>query len=250
MSLPSAKDLLPPCLSGKPRNDTGFNSRKVSNDKFAVTLRHKRCADQLGQRIRHIFVEHFHTLKVAAANKSTGFGKVDEMVLRQVLHLNDASCPSTCAVGTVKLEHTSGTAIGTNRSLHCLVLLYRGLGKLLTESQNLLQFQRCSFQHFRHSFFAEGIGFHAVVRKPLLHLLHRVGVLQSGQIFHYLSQFRTGSAVHLNGLPHQFHIQGNTTVVDFLVDVVFVPHAVRHGIFGQAAPEWTSRFPHPGCCIS
>ena len=132
------KDLLPPCFSGKPRNDTGFNCREVRNNEFAVALRYKRCADQLRKRIRHIFVEHFYSIVIAAADKSTGFGKVGKVVLRQVLHLNDASCPPACAVGTVKLEHTSGTTIGANSSLHCLVLFHRGLCKLLPESKHHL----------------------------------------------------------------------------------------------------------------
>ena len=37
----------------------------------------------------------------------------------------------------------------------------------------------------------------------------------------------------MNGLPHKLHIQGNTTVIDLLVDVIFIPHAVRHGIFDK-----------------
>lgn len=87
----------------------------------------------MGQRVRHILVEHLHGVKITTTDKVTGFGKVIQMVLRQVLHLNNASSPSTCAVGTVKLEHTSGAIIGADRSLHRLVFLYRGLCKLLTE---------------------------------------------------------------------------------------------------------------------
>ena len=227
------KDLLPPCFSGKPRNDTGFDCRKVRNNEFAVALRNKRCADKLGQRIRHIFVEHFYSIVIAAADKSTGFGKVGKVVLRQVLHLNDASCPPTCAVGTVKLEHTSGTTIGAHGGLHRLILFHRGFGKLLPKGQHRLQLLRCGFQHFRHSLFAKGVGLHAVVRKPLFHLLHGVWIVQRGQFLHRLRQLGAGSAVHLNRLPYKLHIQRNTTVVDFLVDVIFVPYAVRHRIFGK-----------------
>ena len=72
---------------------------------------------------------------IAAADKPTCFGKVGKVVLRQVLHLNDATRPSACSVGAVELEHTPCTAIGADRSLHCLILFYRGLGKLLPESQ-------------------------------------------------------------------------------------------------------------------
>ena len=224
------KDPLTPFLSGKPRDDTGFNGRKVRHDQLAVTLGYERSTDKLRQGIWHIFIEHLQSIESTATDKTTGFGQILQVVLGQILHLNDASCPSSRAVGTIELEHTSGTAIGTDSDLHCLVLFHRGFGKLLTEGQNFLQLWRCGLQHFRHSLFAKGIGFHTVVRKPLLHLLHRVGVLQSSQIFHCLGQFGAGAPIHLNSLSHQFHIQSNTAVIDFLVDVVFVPHAVRHGI--------------------
>ena len=74
---------------------------------------------------------------------------------------------------------------------------------------------------------------YAFIRKPLLHLLYRVGIVQRSQFFHCLCQFRAGAPVHLNGLPYQFHIQPHAAVVDLLVEMVFLPHAVRHGIFGE-----------------
>ena len=45
-----------------------------------------------------------------------------------------------------------------------------------------------------------------------------------------MSQFGAGAPIHLNSLSYQFHIQSNTAIIDFLVDVVFIPHTVRHGI--------------------
>ena len=96
-----------------------------------------------------------------------------------------------------------------------------------------MQFRRRSFQKLRYSLFAKGIGLHAVIRKPLFHLLYRVGIIQRGQFFHRLGQFRTGAPIHLNGLPHQFHIQTHAAVVDLLVEMVFLPDAVRHRIFGE-----------------
>ena len=162
------------------------------------------------------------------------------MVLGQILHLNDAACPSSGAIGTIELEHTPGAAIGANSSLHCLVFLHRGFGKLLTQGQNSLQFWGRGLQHFSHGFFAQGIRFQAIIRKPLLHLLDGVGVVQGGQFLHGMSQFGAGSTVHLNGLPHQFHIQPHTPIIDLLIQVVLVPYAVRHRKFRK--PSLDSHF--------
>ena len=155
------------------------------------------------------------------------------MVLGQILHLNDAACPAPCAVGSVKLEHPSCPAIGADGGLHRLILFHAGFRKLLAQGQHLLQLWRRGFQKLRHCFFTQGIGLHAVIRKPLFHLLYRVGIVQRGQFLHCLCQLRAGAPVHLNGLPHQFHIQPHAAVVDLLVEMVFLPHAVRHGIFGE-----------------
>ena len=163
--------VLPPLLAGKPCDDTGFNRGEVRHNEFPVLLRHECRADQLGKGIRHVLIEHFQSVKVTDSNKPSGFGQIVQMVLREILHLNDASCPAPGTVGSVELEHPSCPAIGANRSLHRLILFNAGFRKLLAQGQCLLQLRRCGFQKLRHSLFAQGIGLHAVVRKPLLHLL-------------------------------------------------------------------------------
>ena len=69
-------------------------------------------------------------------------------------------------------------AIGADGGLHSLILFNAGFRKLLAQGQYLLQLLRRSFQKLRYSLFAQGIGLHAVIRKPLLHLLYRVGIIQ------------------------------------------------------------------------
>ena len=88
------------------------------------------------------------------------------MVLGQILHLNEPACPSPGAVGTVKLKHTSGSAVRTHSVLHCLILFHRGLGKLLAENKGIGEFRRCSLQHFVDDLLAETIGFQTVIGKP------------------------------------------------------------------------------------
>lgn len=146
------QNLLPPSLTGKPRNDPGFNGREVCHDEFATVLGNECRADQLGQRIRDILIEHLHGIKITVADKASGFSQIIQVVLGQILHLNDAACPPTGAVGPIELEHPSGATIGAHSGLHCLVFLHRGLGKLLPESQHLLQFRWSGLQQFGYSF--------------------------------------------------------------------------------------------------
>lgn len=68
--------VLLPLLAGKPCDHSGFNGGKVSNDKFAVALWNECRADQLGKGVRHIFVEHFHGVKVYCTDKPSGFGQI------------------------------------------------------------------------------------------------------------------------------------------------------------------------------
>ena len=170
--------VLTPLLAGKPRNHPGFNRGEIRHNEFSVSLRHECRADQLRKGIWHVLIEHFQSVKAACPDKPSGFGQIVQMVLREILHLNDAACPPPGAVGSVKLKHTSCPAIGADGGLHCLILFNAGFRKLLAQGQYLLQLRRCCLQKLCHSLFAQGIGLHAVIRKPLLHLLYRVGIIQ------------------------------------------------------------------------
>lgn len=108
-------------------------------------------ADQLRKGIRHILVEHFQSVKAACPDKPSGFGQIVQMVLREILHLNDAACPPPGAVGSVKLKHTPCAAIGADGGLHRLIFFNAGFRKLLAQGQYLLQLRRRSFQKFRYS---------------------------------------------------------------------------------------------------
>ena len=125
--------VLPPLLAGKPRNHPGFNRGEIRHNELPVFLRYEGCANQLGKGVRHILIEHFQSVKVAGPDKSSGFGQIDQVVLREILHLNDAAGPPPGAVGSVKLKHTSCAAIGADGSLHCLVFFNTGFRKLLPQ---------------------------------------------------------------------------------------------------------------------
>ncbi len=128
------------------------------------------------------------------------------MVLREILQLNITTGESTGAVGSVKLEHASGTTISADRVFHCLILSDGGFCQLLAQEQNICKLRWCLFQKFIHSLFIKTVRFHTVIGKPLLHLLDAVGIFQSGHVLYGGGQLLTGQRIHFNGLRHQLHI--------------------------------------------
>ena len=65
-------------------------------------------------------------------------------------------------------------------------------------------------------------------------MLHGVRIIEICDVFHGSGQFRTGAGIHFDGFLHQIHIEPDTTVVDFLIDVVFIPDRIRHRELGEA----------------
>ena len=157
------EDLLTPDFTGKPRQHSGLDCREVRDNKPISGLRHKGSADQLRECIWHIFVEKLHAFKVAATDKTTGLCEIRKMVLGQVLHLDNASGPTTGPVSTVELKHSTSTTIGADRLFHRLILLDGRLGQLLPEKENLLELCRSGFEHFSNFLLSEGIDLQPVV---------------------------------------------------------------------------------------
>ena len=152
----------------------------------------------------------------------------------EILQLDITTGESTGAVGSVKLKHTSGTAISADRVFHCLIFSDGGLCQLLAQEQNICKLRWCLFQKLVHSLFIKAVRLHTVVGKPLLHLLDAVGIFQSGHVFHGGGQLLSGQRVHFNGLCHQLHIQTHTGVVDFLTLVILIPDRLRYRELCQA----------------
>ena len=217
---------LPPGLTGQPGDDTGLNRGKVGHDELIAVFRNESRADQLRERIRHILIQHFDAVIITGANESTCLCQVREMILRQVLHLDQAARPSP-GTAAVELEHPTGAAICADGVHHGLILLHTGFRQLLPEDQHALQFRRSAFDELRHDFFPEAVGLHAVVGQPLFHLLDAVGIVQLCQMLHGFRQLGPGAGIHVDGLPDQRQVDHDATVIDLLVDVILVPYEVR-----------------------
>ena len=149
------------------------------------------------------------------------------------MQLNVSAGEAPGSVCPIEHEHPTGTIVATDGFLHCLVFPDGGLGQLLTEREHLRQLRRCRFQELRHNLLAEAVGLHAVVGEPLLHLLDGVGVLQCRHALHGNGQLLPGTGIHLNGLLNELHVDADATVVDFLVDVVFLPDLWRYRELGE-----------------
>ena len=150
------------------------------------------------------------------------------MILREILQLDVTTREAASTIGTIELEHTTGTAILAHRLFHRLIFTDAGLGELLPEGQDIAEFRWRSLQKLSHSLFIQTFGLQPLVGEPLLHLLHRVWIFKSGHVFHGLGQLLTRASVHFDSLMYQLHIQSDTTVVYLLVDVIFLPDRIRH----------------------
>ena len=155
------------------------------------------------------------------------------MILRKILQLDDASGKSAGSVGTVILEHSSCPGILANRCLHSGVFLHTALGKLLTEGKNIRQMLWCSLECFCHSLLAESIHFQSVIRKPPFHLCYGVGIVKVGQILNLLCEVFAADAVDGNSLLYKCHIQTDAAVIDFLIQMIFIPDEIGNRETGQ-----------------
>ena len=227
------EDLLPPRLPGVPGDDAGLDGGEVGHQELSAIFGDERGADQLGERVRHVLVQELHGGEVTGADKGAGLCEIRKMILGQVLQLDVPPREPACPRSTEELEHPTGTAVGADGILHRLVFPDGGLGQLLPQGQHLPQLRWGILQKLRHGLLVEGFGLPAVVRKPLLHLLHTVGVLQRGHPLHGGGQLLPGAGIHVDSGTDQLHIQPDATVVDFLIDVVFLPDLIRDREFSQ-----------------
>ena len=149
------KNILPPMLSGDPRDDSRLDGGEVCHIKAASGFRHKGGSDKLGQYQRHGVIEHFHGVRIATADQCPCGVQIRQMVLRQVLHLDEPTGIASGAVGTIKLDQSSGTVIRADHRLHGGVFLDAALGKLLPQGERQLHFSVRFFEHIRHGGFGE-----------------------------------------------------------------------------------------------
>ena len=100
-----------PGFSRIPGDDPRLDGGEVCHIKAAAGFRHKRSADKFGQYQRHGVIEHFHGVRIAAAHQGSCGIQIRQMVLGEILHLYESTGVAAGAVGTVKLDQSSGPVI-------------------------------------------------------------------------------------------------------------------------------------------
>ena len=149
------------------------------------------------------------------------------------MHLDEPTCPAACAIRAVELKHPTSTTVDTDCVFHRLILFYRRFCKLLSKHKYIGDYRRRGLEQIYDYLFAKCVGLHAVVGKPLLHLLHRVRIIELGNVLHSGSELVAGATVYFDGFLYQRYIQRNTSVVYLLVEVILVPYGLRHWKLGK-----------------
>ena len=72
-----------------------------------------------------------------------------------------------------------------------------------------------------------------MIRQPLLHLSHRIRILQLCQLLHFSGKLIAGLGIQLDGLLDHLPIQADASVVDLLGQVIFLPDGIRNRKLGQ-----------------
>ena len=227
------KNLQYPFLSGQPSQHSRFDGGKICHNEFPAILRHKCRADKLGEGIRDIFIEHGKCFIITAPHQSPRLCQIWHGILIQILQLDQPPGEPAGAVRPIKNEHPMRTAVCADCVLHRRVFLHAALGELLPEGENLPERPRRGLKQFRHCLFPQGVRFQPVVCQPLFHLLYGIRVFQFRQFPHSGGQPFTGTGIHGDGLPDQFHIHADSPVIDLLVEMVFFPDGIRYRKIGE-----------------
>ena len=80
------------------------------------------------------------------------------MILREILQLDVTTREAASTIGTIELEHTTGTAILADRLFHRLIFTDAGLGELLPKVEDIAEFRWRSLQKLGHRLFIQTFG--------------------------------------------------------------------------------------------
>ena len=140
--------------------------------------------------------------------------------------------PAACA-RAVKLEAPAHPPVRADGIFHRLILFHGAFRQLLPQYEHRLERLRRGLEQFGDLFFAQRVCLKAIGGKPVLHLLHGIGVVQHGQFLQPGGQFFPRTLVNADRTAHQRPVHADAPVVDLLVEMVLRPHLLGHGVFSQ-----------------
>lgn len=79
-------------------------------------------------------------------------------------------------------------------------------------------------------------------RQPFQKLIYRIRILDACQLVHFCRQRCLCLCIKREGSIDQFHIDTNTTVVDFLIQIELFPDKIRYGKTGKPLVNCQFRF--------
>ena len=85
------KNLHAPFFPCDPGKDSGFDGGKVCHIEPCALSGDECSTDELGQCIRHIPIQHLHRFQISLPYQCSRLCQIRQMVLRKVLHLNEAA---------------------------------------------------------------------------------------------------------------------------------------------------------------
>ena len=127
-----------------------------------------------------------------------------------------------------------GSAVPADSILHSLVFLHGGFCQLQAELKCFFHLTVSIINQLSNILLSERFCFYTVLREPGFHLHHAVRVLYTGDILHSFGEGGFGPFIKGDGVFHHIHIQGDTSVVDLLIEMIFIPDEVRDRVFRQA----------------
>ncbi len=143
------------------------------------------------------------------------------IVTRQVLHLHEPSGPSSRTAGPIELQEPAHPAIITQRILHGLVLLHRGLCHLLTYPKHSLYVIGSGFlsQEVCNRLLVQALYLHVrIVYDPLFELGYAVRILQPCDIPGLFREFLRHLGTDCQCSVYQDRIEGHPADVNGLVN--------------------------------
>ena len=165
--------------------------------------------------------------------------QISNVVLREVLYLHQSASPAPRPICTIELEESMASAITAHGARNGLVLLHRGLCHEQAKLEDFQHFSICIGNHGFDSLLIQTVYFHTAVAEPPFDLCRGIGVFQPGQ---FIGPGGDGFFVLLiaeNGVCHQFLIDQNATVIDFLIHLVQAHLAFGNRIVPQLLANLT-----------
>ena len=154
-------------------------------------------------------------------HKRSGRIQAVNIVSWQVLHLHKPSGPSPCTAGPIELQEPAYPAVITQRILHGLVLLHRGLCHLLTYPKHSLYVIGSGFlgQEVSNRLLVQALYLHVrIVYHPLLELGYAVRILQPCDIPGLFRELLRHLGTDSQRSVYQYRIEGHPANVNGLVN--------------------------------